>query len=312
MDNAVRLRPLAKIRIATESNGPVYKPARCDAQGNIYFRGYQANDRRVPVVRANAKGQTVKYTLDSDVSLANGTSYDFSVLPDGSLFQSVQVGQDVYVVAFDHEGKIKSKVRLEKQFWVARVAVLSDKLFLAIGTEIQPQAETRSKQPPKLLMAMFDEHGHIVRPIVLDSISLTIETGRETEILAMLSSDGQVGVDGSLYLLVHTDPPTVYVFGPGGQIEHSFKVQPPGPKMNAISLGRANGRLAILFQETFRGMRHADVAIITIVDASTGAEVKRYSAGPDVGVTLACYREDDFVFITSDKDNLNIQHAAPK
>jgi len=72
MDNAVRLHPTASISIPTEANRPVYKPARCDAQGNIYFRGYQADDRRVPVVRADANGRTVKYMLDTDATLANG------------------------------------------------------------------------------------------------------------------------------------------------------------------------------------------------------------------------------------------------
>jgi len=82
--------------------------------------------------------------------------------------------------------------------------------------------------------------------------------------------------------------------------------------MNAVSMSLAKGRLAILFRETFRGMQHNDVGIITVKDASTGAEITRYSAGPDLGATLACYGEDDFVFIGRDKDNLAIQHAASK
>jgi hypothetical protein len=59
-------------------------------------------------------------------------------------------------------------------------------------------------------------------------------------------------------------------------------------------------------------MQHNDVGIIPVVDASTGAEITHYSAGADLGATLACYREDGFVFIGSDQDNLAIQHAASK
>jgi len=141
MDSSVPLRPTARITIPSETNRPVYKPARCDAQGNIYFRGYQADDRRVPVIRADAKGQTVKYMLDADATLASGTSYDFSVLPNGHLYQPVQVGEDVYIVTFDQEGKVKGKVRLEQRFWVARLTALSDKSFLVIGSEPRPPAE---------------------------------------------------------------------------------------------------------------------------------------------------------------------------
>jgi len=337
MDNAVPLRPTARTAISSEANRPVYKPARCDAQGNIYFRAYQADDRRVPVVRADAQGRTVRYALDADATLASGTSYDFSVLPNGNLYQPVQVGEDVYVVTFDQEGKIKGKVRLEKQFWVARLTALSDQSFLVIGTEPQPPAEGKPKQPPKALIAMFDDHGRLVRRITLNGITLNNDTREAMPILATLSSDAQADANGNLYLLLRTNPATIYVLNSGGQMERSFKVQPPGvkmsapemngpkmnepkmnepkmngPRMNAVSMSLAKGRLAILFRESFRGMQHNDMSIITVVDASTGAEVARYSAGPSLGATLACYGEDDFVFLGTDKDNLAIQHAASK
>ena len=307
MDSSVPLRPTARITIPSETNRPVYKPARCDAQGNIYFRGYQADDRRVPVIRADAKGQTVKYMLDADATLASGTSYDFSVLPNGNLYQPVQVGEDVYIVTFDQEGKVKGKVRLEQRFWVSRLTALSDKSFLVIGSEPQPPAEGKPTKPPKALIALFDEHGRLVRRITLSN-----DAREGTPILVTLSSDAQVDATGNLYLLLRTNPATVDVFDSGGQIERSFKVQPPGPKMNAVSMNLAKGRLAILFRETFRGMQHNDMAIITVVNASTGAEVTRYSAGPDLGATLACYTEDDFVFVGTDRNNLAIQHAVSK
>jgi hypothetical protein len=307
MDSSVPLRPTARITIPSETNRPVYKPARCDAQGNIYFRGYQADDRRVPVIRADAKGQTVKYMLDADATLASGTSYDFSVLPNGHLYQPVQVGEDVYIVTFDQEGKVKGKVRLEQRFWVARLTALSDKSFLVIGSEPRPPAERKPAQPPKALTALFDEHGRLVRRITLSN-----DAREETPILVTLSSDAQVDANGNLYLLLRTNPATVDVFDSVGQIERSFKVQPPGPKMNAVSMNLAKGRLAILFRETFRGMQHNDMAIITVVNASTGAEVTRYSAGPDLGATLACYTEDDFLFVGTDRNNLAIQHAVSK
>ncbi|HEV3039262.1 MAG TPA: hypothetical protein VHA33_15915 [Candidatus Angelobacter sp.] len=310
VEGAIPLRPTTKVNIPAESNRPVYKPARCDARGEIYFRGYQVDDRRVPVVRTDTKGQTVKYSLDSDASLANGTAYDFSVLPNGNLYQAVQVGEEVYVVAFDQDGRIKQRVRLEKRFWVARAAALSDTAFLAIGTEIQPPAEASSKQPPKLFMAIFDEHGQLVRPVVLDPSAPSDGPDEKLPILAALSSDAQAGMDGNLYLLLRTSPPTVYALDSAGRIMRSFKVLLPAPKMNAISFSLDKDRMAILFREQFRGMQHNDAGIITVVDASMGVEVARYSAGPDLGATLACYHDNDFVFLGRDKENLALQHAA--
>src|SRR5260221_13534019 len=71
--NIAALPPTVKIAIPAEANRPVYKPVRCDADGNIYFRAYQSEDHRVPVVRVDANGATLKYTLDS--------SSDFKVAP---------------------------------------------------------------------------------------------------------------------------------------------------------------------------------------------------------------------------------------
>jgi hypothetical protein len=71
------------------------------------------------------------------------------------------------------------------------------------------------------------------------------------------------------------------------------------------------GRLAVLFRESFRGMQHDDSGTIVVVDTATGAETGRYSSG-ELGTTLACYRPDDFVFLAAANDKLAIQHASPK
>src|SRR6266849_5507182 len=85
-DNVTALHPTAKIAIPAEANRPVYKPTRCDADGNIYFRAYQSDDHRVPVVRVDATGAILKYSLDSDSDFAQATAYDFSLLPNGNLY----------------------------------------------------------------------------------------------------------------------------------------------------------------------------------------------------------------------------------
>src|SRR5438552_2197190 len=53
MSSVVPLKPAAKIVLSAETNRPIYRPARCDSQGRIYFRGYQLDDRRVPIVRTD-------------------------------------------------------------------------------------------------------------------------------------------------------------------------------------------------------------------------------------------------------------------
>jgi len=311
MTGGVPLHPTAKVAILTEASRPIYKPARCDAHGDIFFRAYQADDRKVPVVRADGKGVTTKYSLDAETEFARATSYDFSILPDGSLYQPVQVGEDVYIVAFDQQGEIRRKIKLEKKFWVAHLAALNDRIFLVIGTE--PQAAGRPKQPPQPVIALFDDQGRLTRNVRLDSSAPKDSDdtrGEHPGVLAVLSSDVQAIADGVVYLMLHTNPVLVYRLDPSGTVASPLKVKPPGARMTAVSMSAIQGRLAVLFRESFRGMQHDDTGTIVIIDTATGAETGRYTSG-ELGTTLACYRPDDFVFLASANDKLAIQHASP-
>jgi hypothetical protein len=166
--NATPLHVTTKVAIAAEANRPVYRPARCDGEGNIYFRAYQPEERKVPVVRADAKGKTTRYTLDADPGFATATAYDFSVLPGGKLFQPVQVAKDVSIVAFDATGGIAWKTRLEKQFWVSRLIAFDDSKFLVIGTEPQSPDAPTAARVYRTVVAIFDRGGHLVRNVSLE------------------------------------------------------------------------------------------------------------------------------------------------
>src|SRR5579883_1995302 len=77
---AASLRLTSTISLPAETNRPLYRPSRCDKNGNIYFRGYQLDDRKIPITRVNAKGTTTTYKFDSEAEFSKGASYDFSVL----------------------------------------------------------------------------------------------------------------------------------------------------------------------------------------------------------------------------------------
>ncbi len=314
--NVTALHPAAKVVIPAEANRPVYKPARCDAEGNIYFRAYQSDDRKVPVVRADSTGKTIKYSLDSDPGFATATAYDFSILPSGDLYQPVQVGKDVYIVAFNKQGEIRWKTRLKKQFWVSRLVAFDDKSFLVIGTEVQPQSggkDTRTYQP---VVALFDRNGRLIRNIALGAEAAADEKhGRPgtdpkptPPLLALLGSDGQAGADGKVYLMVRSDPPVVYIVGVSGNTIRSFNVNPPDSRMAAVSMSLDNNKLAILFRHSFQGMSHGE-DIISVFELSRGTEIGRFSAAAELGTVLACFRSNDFVFVGSEQGSLALQHS---
>ncbi|HTD21101.1 MAG TPA: hypothetical protein VK738_00445 [Terriglobales bacterium] len=322
-DNMTVLHPEEKVVIPTESNRPIYQPARCDADGNVYFRGYQSDDRRVPITRVDGKGGTLKYSLDSDPTLSQGASYDFSLLPNGNLYQPVQVKEDVFIVAFSRDSNIRWKAKLDQQFWVAHLTALSDKSFLVSGTEPQTPSQRQERQPPRLFLALFDDHGHMVRRISLQSddpsnpapaqknYTAKNDPTKEMPFLPVLEGDAQTDVNGYVYLALRSNPVVIYVLDPSGQTVRSFPVNPPEPRMSFSSMGLAKDRLAISFREIFRGMEHHNMAIVT-VNASTGAVIGRYSVEAEPGTVLACHTPNQFLFIGSDKSNLAIFHASLK
>jgi len=320
-DNMTVLHPEEKVAIPTESNRPIYQPARCDADGNVYFRGYQSDDRRVPITRVDGKGATLKYSLDSDPTLSPGASYDFSLLPNGNLYQPIQVKEDVFIVAFSRDSNIRWKAKLDQQFWVAHLTALSDKSFLVSGTEPQTPSQRQERQPPRLFLALFDDHGHMVRRISLQSDALSNpaqkndaaknDSTKEMPFLPVLEGDAQADTNGYVYLALRSSPVVIYVLDPSGRITRSFPVNPPEPRMSFSSMGLAKDRLAISFRENFRGMEHHNMAIVT-VNASTGAVIARYTVEAEPGTVFACHTPNQFLFIGSDKNNLAIFHAPVK
>ena len=104
-DESPQLRPLDFIPVPSEVPGIIEGSAKCDGDGSVYFRRYDA-DRNLlsPVMKLSDKGEH-KATFDpssfSDPQL-KGADY-FTANPDGELYQ-FGVAADrrtVYVVKFD-------------------------------------------------------------------------------------------------------------------------------------------------------------------------------------------------------------------
>jgi hypothetical protein len=360
--NATPLHLAGKVRIPTEPSRPVYKPAHCDEHGNIYFRAYQPEERKVPVVRVDARadgtGKATRYSLDPDAAFATATAYDFSVLPNGNLYQPVQLGKDVYIVGYDKQpsdsqpsdkaGTIRWKARLEKQFWVSRLVAFDDSKFLVIGTEPQsPTAptETRTYHP---VVAIFDATGHLVRNVSLSDKSRSdkspadkpAQPGEQNDekttsppLLAVLSADGQAGMGGRVYLMVHSEPAVVYAIDATGSVVGTWEITAPAERMTAISMSLMSlekNQIAVEFRHSFQGMSHGEdiISVFNLKDGDLGhgdlshghraAEAARFSVPAELSSSvLGCLVGNDAVFVGPDAvgpdtpgpKSLVIQHA---
>jgi hypothetical protein len=338
--NATPLHVTSKVAIATEASRPVYRPVRCDHAGNVYFRAYQVDDKRVPILRADRQGKITRYSLDSDPDLVKGTAYDFSVVASNlDVYQPVQVGNDVYVVAFDDRGQIRWKRRLEKQFRVAHLISFDGGGYLAIGTEAKgPDAKGARTYEP--VAAMFGQNGQFLFDISLERETTqwtpnkpetTQPTADEKDaappagkhkvsppLLALLNSDGQSDGNGNIYLMVPSEPPVVYfIRGLGGRVSW-VEVTPPGEHMAAVAMTLWKNQVAIRFRHSFQGMSHGD-DVISVFHSKRGdpahgaAETARFSVPPELASSaLACMLDDGkgASFVGPDATSMAIQHAS--
>jgi hypothetical protein len=326
--NATPLHFAATVAIPAEASRPVYRPARCDQQGNIYFRAYQPEERKVPIVRADPRGKSTRYSLDSDPAFAAATAYDFSVLPNGKLFQPVQVGKDIYIVAFDEKGAIVSKTRLEKQFWVSRLIAFDDSKFLVIGTEPQSPDATKEARVYHAVVAIFDSSGRLVHDVSLERAEdkkdraagetqkPPAEPPSSPPLLAVLGSDGQVDSDGKVYLMVRSEPPVVYAIDATSGVVGTWEVVVPAERMAAVSMSLTGKQLAVEFRHSFQGMSHGEDIISGFDIAHGGAKLGEVSVPTELATSaLACYREGEAVFVgpstAPGSTSLAIQYARP-
>ena len=171
----VKLVPTSTTVVQTEWRRPLHPPLRCDGDGNIDLRGFEQGNPASPVLRLNRKGDRVTtFSVGTEDSLQKGVVQDFTVSPDGDVFELVFVDNDTYVASFSGDGLFKSKTKIERQFWPTHVAVLAGGTsFLITGSELP----VKGGPPPKLINAIFDTSGRLIKEIAFarDPAELTLK-----------------------------------------------------------------------------------------------------------------------------------------
>lgn len=304
--------------LPNEWGNAVYVPPRCDADGNFYLRQYESGLNATPVLKVTARAESVtRFDLSSVQELKGGSVEDFTVTPDGEVYQLIRFDNDVIIAEFSRDGHLSSQTKLEKQFWPSHIAIIGNSGFLVTGTEWP----TKTGPPPKLVTAIFDRSGKFVRNLVFRQDPAAIEPAKWTPKIAanpfaseltlpLVLGDTQADNSGRLFVLRASTPAVVYIAESSGRVLRTIKVKPPDPSMRVKVMQVQNGRLALLAVKADENGQ-TEMRVMITIDTTTGQTMAEYNVPAGLGGAFACYTGDSFGFVISEGRKLGIETAKP-
>jgi outer membrane protein assembly factor BamB len=276
-------------------------PPACDAKGNVYVRPYYSRKHslRSPVYEFSPRGERkAVYSLasDSEFTGQGKGGADFAIGKDGEVYQLALSEKGTYIVQFDQNGAIKSKIRLQAGFSPYHFAVFDSGEFLVTGSGAD------DLHPHAIYTGIFDRGGKMVKKVVFaedEQYAQAANRGDAEFTEPGNTIPGNYAVDrgavvrasnGNLYVVRWTTPARVYAVSPAGEIMANFEVTPPiDGKKPSIVVSHGN-RLAIEWEATQNDPR----AGITVV----GLDGQPYATYSEKLGVLACYSDQErFTFL---------------
>jgi hypothetical protein len=315
-EDRLKIEPSDIFPIGSEISRALQLPVKCDAEQNVYFRPFEQGGTLSPVFRVSAHGdKETKLSATSEPAFKAASVQDFTVAPDGSFYELIQAGKDVYVARFMSDGTYQSKTKLDKQLWGAKIAVTGS-MFLVSGSELPSKIDG----PPKLFTAFFDLSGRLVKPLAFDrdpadpnpqhKPDLRSDYVNDTSVIPLVGGNIEADRDGKMLLMRASAVPAVFVLDASGKVVGRFQVDPPMPGMSVAAMHVHNGKAAFLFQHVDND-GNVGKRIIAVTSA-TGEKLREYSVADALGTAFACFADNSFGFITTQNNKLAIQYARPE
>jgi hypothetical protein len=303
----LRLQPIRTIPVAGENTNLRIGPVRCDADQNVYFQVPQTRPviASGPVVKVSHDGKrTVRYSLSTVTDFVSTGTADFSVSDSDIYVLTQDKSGRPRIVKFDRDGTVDSVVKLDTVDVVPRQlgVFASGEYFVAGYLTIGTNSAVRS------FAGLFGHGGQLLRaPSLAGDINgpKSNDNSHESQEQYATSLDMSLvaGEDqGNLYFARLSSGGPVFEVAPSGVITRMYRPVPPAKKaeMNAIKV--AGGRMAVVYLEQDPKTTVMAKVLIDVYDLQTGEIIRKYEhQDPKIGVSLACYKPEQFTFITADE-----------
>lgn len=299
-------RPLAVVATATFSPVPadaesIILPPTCDEEGNVYFRPYDSkiSPLQEPIYKFSPHGERkAVYSVSADPEFSGKYKggEDFALGKGGEVYRLALSEKGNYIVQFDQNGAIKSKIRLHASFSPYHFAVFDSGEFLITGSGVD------GPDPHGIYTGIFDRSGKMVKKIAFpedEEYTRAAERGDVRFWEPGNTNPGNFAVDrgavvraanGNLYVVRSTTPARVYAVSPASEMVANFEVSPPIDGKKPSIVVAHGSRLAIEWEATQNDPR----AGITVV----GLDGQPYAIYNEKLGTLVCYSDQErFTFL---------------
>ena len=311
-----KLVVVERVEIPTLPDFPVFDPIKSDRNGNVYAEFARGPLRGKAIVTeiVNGDAQPVEFKLDSipDDALDGQRSFavmtDFSVAASGDLYELIHTGKKTYLVQCSPKGEYEGAVALktEPALFQGLVSLPGDRFFVTGFTA----GEVESQKP---VNAIFSGNGELitniqfagdVEPPKKGTKSTTQERAEADEVgmgvpdeIAYQIDLGTVlaGQDGNVYVMRSAAPARIFVIGPDGKLARTLVVSSPLAGAFPDTFKVNGDKLAVQFRKKISN-QGPDEIIFRVVNATTGARLGDYQAGPETS-RWAGYTDDGFVFL---------------
>ncbi|HKT12125.1 MAG TPA: hypothetical protein VJW77_09915 [Terriglobia bacterium] len=307
------------------SLGPLMEPSRCDPDGGVYLRVYSSPQwGLMPVIRVSTDGkEAAEFRIDqiSDPPLKEGVLQDFAVDLRGNVYGLVFLSKtnESYVARFQRDGQFDSAIKLDSKVFPTALAVFPSREFLMSGI-VPGSAGLKDGKP---FTGIFDLSGELVRSVRLPGdvklgsgpAGAKKDNGKKTSeprkffdaqadpAIPLTLGAVDVGDDGNAYLMRASQPPTVYVVSPSGDVLRQWRLKAPSPDFFPVAMKVSSGRIALAFQENSVAAGSKPAIVYSVYDSLSGDFLAEYGEGDGVVGALACYSPDEFTFVGRDKEH---------
>jgi hypothetical protein len=297
---SVSSRSQTPIKLAVEQSLPITEfahamimPVKCDAEGDIFFRG---SGGRVPsagaLQRLSADGKNLSTinTLAGDFS--KSTLSQFDVTPDGTLYAVLTLNRN-FLVEFDEKGQIKRHSEISAYgggIEIQGLGALSADAFLIAGRLIE------NGNLGRMFTAIINADGKLVREVKIKNDVVVQQQDTANALSGLI-----VGADdGNAYLLANpAETAQIHVVSASGEVLRTLPVSSPVPKGIASAISVAKGHLVVEFH------RENLPEWFKVVNVQTGEEIASYES--EVWGTFLCYSLDGFDFFVDDPQTKKFQ-----
>ncbi|MFZ0961637.1 MAG: hypothetical protein WAO35_12090 [Terriglobia bacterium] len=326
--SVLELSPTETVKVPNTTAYAIFEPIKCDSGSNIYAQLLHQSDpaggTRVTRISPDGKPTVFPPPRLEDKQLG---ILDFAPKGDGGvLLLTTGFDGHYYVESYGEDGRFASRFSLPNEVDPMQIAVSSTGKVLVSGLWLEG-GHGADKSGGKPYAAIFGSDGREEREVNLIEPENIDEEGKEGSTKPVPEraknasrrpdrfSSVQFASNDRFVLPRLGSDPSIYVVSPDGFETNSFHIATP-PESQLHSVKVDGDLIAAFFVKKKKDSTQNEISdvFISVINSQTGDEQERFHhSSPQLGASLACYRNGVFTFLTTgDNGELQIVRATAK